>query len=57
VIIFARRYVPGYGVGNLLSLMLPYSMSFLLSGVLLLALWIALDLPLGPGVGSVHYPR
>ena len=35
--------------------MLPYSMGVLLSGLVLVAAWVALDLPLGPGA-SVFIP-
>jgi aminobenzoyl-glutamate transport protein len=35
--------------------MLPYSIGLLVSGIVLLMGWVALDLPLGPGA-SVHIP-
>jgi aminobenzoyl-glutamate transport protein len=31
--------------------MLPYSIGLLLSGIVLVIGWVALDLPLGPGAG------
>lgn len=37
-----------------MATMAPYAMSFLCAGLTMVALWVALDLPLGPGAG-VHY--
>jgi aminobenzoyl-glutamate transport protein len=51
---FARRWEPGFGVGSLLSLMLPFALCFALAGVSMTAAWVVFDLPLGPGAG-VHY--
>ncbi len=49
---FAGRYVPGFPLGRLLALMLPYALAFLICGAGLLALFLALDLPVGPGAPS-----
>ena len=47
VVVVAQRYVRSAGIGTLVSLMLPYSLSFLLAWIaLLLAFW-GLDIPLG----------
>ncbi|PKM22360.1 MAG: aminobenzoyl-glutamate transporter, partial [Gammaproteobacteria bacterium HGW-Gammaproteobacteria-14] len=46
---FVRRYRSDAGVGTLVAMMLPYSLSLLGSWTLLLALWLMLGLPLGPG--------
>jgi aminobenzoyl-glutamate transport protein len=47
VVVFSRRYVRSAGIGTLVSLMLPYSVTFLVTWtVLLLAYW-AVGLPLG----------
>ncbi|HUF49294.1 MAG TPA: AbgT family transporter [Longimicrobiales bacterium] len=47
VVVFAQRYVKGSGIGTLVSLMLPYSVAFLvLWTAFLLAYWF-LGLPLG----------
>ena len=35
--------------------MLPYSIAILVSSLLMLALWFALGLPLGPDGASFHY--
>jgi aminobenzoyl-glutamate transport protein len=46
VVAFCQRYVRSTGIGTLVSLMLPFSLTFLASWMLLLAYW-ALGLPLG----------
>jgi aminobenzoyl-glutamate transport protein len=47
VVVVAQRYVRSAGIGTLVSLMLPYSLAFLLAwSALLLAFW-GLDIPLG----------
>ncbi len=48
VVAFVQRYQPAAGVGTIVSLMLPYSVCFLLSWSILLAIWLTLSLPLGP---------
>ncbi len=54
VLAFARRWDASFGVGSLLSLMLPYALCFMAVGITMTAGWVFLDLPLGPGAG-VHY--
>jgi len=51
IVAFVQRYDPKAGLGTVIATMLPYSMAFLLSWMLLLALWLLLGLPLGPGAG------
>lgn len=48
IIAFARKYKPDLGVGTLISLMIPYSLVFLISWSLLFAVWYMLGFPLGP---------
>jgi len=55
VIAFAQKYDPKIGLGTLLSIMLPYSVAFAVGWTLLLALWLLLGIPLGPGA-SLTYP-
>ncbi|MDZ3830478.1 MAG: AbgT family transporter [Sphingopyxis sp.] len=55
ILIFCQRWQPNFGLGSLAATMLPYSVGLLISGVALVALWVGLDLPLGPGA-SVHIP-
>ncbi|AFT66966.1 MULTISPECIES: AbgT family transporter [Cycloclasticus] len=49
VFAFMKRYDDKVGVGTIMTLMLPYSVAFLLSWGLLLSLWLMLGIPLGPG--------
>lgn len=48
VVAFMQRYKEDLGVGTIMSLMLPYSLLFLLGWSLMFALWIGLGFPLGP---------
>ena len=54
ILTFAQRWDPRFGLGSLMATMLPYAGSFLVAGLIMVGAWVALDLPLGPGVG-VHY--
>lgn len=53
VVAFAQRYQKDIGVGSLIAMMLPYSVTFLLVWSGLLVLWVLLGLPLGPGVAFI----
>ncbi len=50
VVVFARQYDKKAGVGTIAASMLPYSLFFLIGWTLLLAFWMFLGIPLGPGV-------
>ncbi|MBG9982540.1 AbgT family transporter [Aerococcaceae bacterium DSM 111020] len=49
VLVFMKQYDKKSGLGTLISTMLPYSISFALGWVLLLAIWYFFNIPLGPG--------
>ena len=49
ILIFARRWQKCFGLGSLTAMMIPYSFWMLLTGVLLMILWMVLGLDLGPG--------
>lgn len=53
VVIFMQKYDKKSGLGTLSSVMLPYSIFFLIFWSILLIIWYILNLPLGPGV-SIH---
>lgn len=55
IIAFAQKYDSKIGLGTLLSMMLPYSVAFAVGWTALLALWLLLGIPLGPGA-SLTYP-
>ena len=49
ILVFARRWQPKYGLGSLTAMMIPYSIWMLITGVLLMMIWIWLGIDLGPG--------
>lgn len=49
IIAFLQRYLPGAGIGTLVSTMLPYSVVFLIGWTLLFVLWLLAGIPVGPG--------
>lgn len=49
VITIGSKYRPGFGIGSLVSLMLPISIAFALSWTILFLIWALLGLPIGPG--------
>ena len=46
---FCRRWIPDFRLGSLLALLLPLSIAFFLGGAALTAIWVALEIPVGPG--------
>jgi aminobenzoyl-glutamate transport protein len=50
MLVFAQKYDKNAGMGTMVSAMLPYSITFLLSGILLLSFFYATELPIGVGV-------
>lgn len=46
---FARKYDKNIGIGTLISALLPYSVVFAISWIIVFAIWFLLGLPLGPG--------
>lgn len=55
VVAFAQKYDKKSGMGTLISLMIPYSIAFLIGWIILLILWFMLGIPLGIG-GGLFYP-
>jgi aminobenzoyl-glutamate transport protein len=51
VVVFAQRYVKGSGIGTIASLMLPYSLTFLVLWTLFLLVYWQLGIPLGISAG------
>ncbi len=54
---FARRWDSSVGVGSLLALMLPYALTFMVVGLLMVGGWVYFDLPLGPGAEVQYTPK
>ena len=55
IITFMQQYRPTAGIGTLISLMMPYSFTFLIGWTLFLLAWLALGIPVGPGA-PLSYP-
>lgn len=49
IVAFVQRYDPQAGIGTVIAAMLPYSMAFLLTWMLLLVVWLLVGIPFGPG--------
>lgn len=49
VIGMAQKYDKNTGVGTIISMMLPYSLAFLVVWALQVVVWMVFNLPLGPG--------
>lgn len=45
----AKKYDKNFGIGSLISMMLPYSIAFLLGWIVQLIIWVVFNLPIGPG--------
>ena len=54
ILVFARRWVPEFGIGSLTAAMIPYSIWLLITGIAMTVAWVYLGLPLGPGA-TVDY--
>ena len=55
IIVFTQRYVKNAGIGTVASMMMPYSIMFMVSWTAFLLLFWALGLPMGVGA-SYTYP-
>jgi aminobenzoyl-glutamate transport protein len=51
IIAFVQRYKADAGIGTVVATMLPYTLVFLASWLVLLVVWMLLGLPVGPGAG------
>ncbi|MFO8001266.1 MAG: AbgT family transporter [Marinilabilia sp.] len=47
VIVFAQKYVKDVGIGTIISMMLPYTIAFMIVRIPMFVAWILLKLPLG----------
>ncbi len=54
VLVFCRRWVPGFGLGSLTAAMIPYSLWIMAAGIAMTIAWVYLGWPLGPGA-EVRY--
>ncbi len=49
ILAFCQRWTPGFGIGNLMATMLPYSFFFFIAGAIMTGAWVFLNIPLGGG--------
>jgi hypothetical protein len=49
IVAFMERYDKKAGIGTIIATMLPYTIVFLISWLILLIIWILADVPIGPG--------
>lgn len=57
VLIMCQQWMPKWGIGSMVALMLPYSAAFGATGLLLILAWVGFQLPVGPGApASYHLP-
>lgn len=45
----AKKYDKDFGMGSLISMMLPYAVAFMVTWLIQLIIWVLLNLPIGPG--------
>lgn len=56
ILVAVQRYSKSAGIGNLIALMLPYSMVFFVIWTAFLLLWVGLGAPIGPGAPLWYAP-
>jgi len=52
ILTFCQRWQKEFGIGSLAATMIPYSLWMLGAGTVMVILWVALGLPLGPGASA-----
>ncbi len=57
VVVYCQRYVKSTGIGTLISMMIPYSISFLLSWIVFLMIWWLSGMPLGIEGAYLYNPH
>ncbi len=55
IVTYAQRYDEKNGVGTIISLMIPYTIFFLLAWIVMLTIWLLIGIPVGFD-GPVHMP-
>ena len=56
IVVFCQRYVKSTGIGTLVALMLPYSLTFLVTWTVLLIVYWMLNIPLGLQASYTYLP-
>jgi aminobenzoyl-glutamate transport protein len=57
ILVFMKQYAPKSGMGTLIAMMLPYTLVFALVWGVMLTLWMAFGIPLGPDGPLEYLPR
>ena len=47
IVTYAQRYYEKYGIGTIISLMIPYTLIFLLAWIVIITIWVFAGFPLG----------
>jgi aminobenzoyl-glutamate transport protein len=47
IVTYAQRYDEKYGIGTIISLMIPYTLIFLLAWIVIITIWVIGGFPLG----------
>ncbi len=55
IVTFAQKYDEKYGIGTIISTMIPYSFLLLIAWSALLVIWMLIGIPLGPD-GPIYLP-
>ncbi len=57
IIVFAQKYDKKAGMGTIIAAMVPYSVAFFFVWTIMLLVWYAAGLPLGPGAEMFYTPK
>lgn len=58
VLMYVQKYAPKAGIGTLIAMMLPYTLTFSIAWIIMILAWNYLGWPLGPGdPGQVFTPE
>ncbi|MGL4796796.1 MAG: AbgT family transporter, partial [Paraclostridium sp.] len=49
IIIFGQKYKKDFGIGNLMGMMLPIAIGFLIAWTIFATVWSLAGIPIGPG--------
>jgi aminobenzoyl-glutamate transport protein len=54
ILIICQRWNRNFGLGSVIATMLPYSIGFAIAGMVLVAGWVTLGIPVGPGAPAAY---
>ena len=54
VLTFCQKWNRDFGLGNLMALMIPYSLCFLIAGLIMTGVWAAFAWPVGPAAPATY---